>query len=177
MNAGPKKPLGVSDAMHGAAESTSKLDNIFGRTIGQRVFGFGPHKLIGIELWGIGWKSMHMELLVLANELLDEEAPVDGAAIPEQHNRSTQVAQKVTQEADDLHPRNIGAVETEVKSKPPARWGDTDCGDGRNPLPRVAVSKDRGMADRRPGLAHVRDEEESAFVEEYQMGPKSLGFF
>ena len=59
MNAGPKKALRISDAMHGAAESTCKLDNIFGRTIGQRVFGFGPNKLIGIELWGIGWKSMH----------------------------------------------------------------------------------------------------------------------
>jgi len=163
--------------MHGTAESTSKLDNIFGRTIGHRVFGFGPHKLIGVDLWGIGWKSMRMEPLVSANELLDDEAPVDGAAIPEQHNRSAQVAQKVTQEANDLHFRNIGAVETEVKSKPLARWGDTECGDGRNPLPRVAVFEDRRMANRCPGLAHVRDEEESAFVEEYEMGPKSLGFF
>ena len=163
--------------MNSAAESTCKLNQVLWRTIGQRVFGFGPHKLIGIEFWGIGRKSMYMEPLVLANELLNDEAPVDGAAIPEQHNRSAQVAQKVTQETDDLHPRNIGAVETEVKAKPLARWGDTDCGDGRNPLPRVAVSEDRGMADRRPGLAHVRDEEESAFVEEYEMGPKSLGFF
>ena len=177
MNARPKKPLRVSDSMHGAAESTSKLDNIFGRTIGQRVFGFGPHKLIGIDLWGIGWESMHMEPLMLANELLDDDTPVDSATIPEQHNRSAQVAQEVAQEADDLHPRNIGAVETEVKSKPLARWGDGDCGDGRNPLPRVAVFEDGGMADRRPGLAHVRNEEKSAFVEEYEMGPKSLGFF
>ena len=163
--------------MDSAAEPTSKLDDVLWCTIGQRALGFGPHKLIGIELWGIGWKSMHMEPLVLANELLNDEAPVDGAAIPEQHNRSAQVPEEVTQEADDLHPRNIGAMETEVKSKPLARWGDGDGGDGRNPLPRVAVSKDRGMADRRPGLAHVRDEEESAFVEEYEMGPKSLGFF
>ena len=120
---------------------------------------------------------MHMEPLVLANELLNDEAPVNGAAIPEQHNRSAQVVQKVTQEADNLHPCNVGAMETEVKSKPLARWGDGDCGDGRNPLPAVAVSKDRGMADRRPSLTHVRDKEESAFVEEYEMGPKSLGFF
>ena len=65
---------------------------------------------------------MHLEPLVLANELLNDEASVDRAAIPEQHNRSTQVAQKVTQEADDLHPRNVGAMGTEVKSKPLARW-------------------------------------------------------
>ncbi len=56
--------------MDRAAEPTSKLNDVLWRTIGQRVFGFGPHKLIGIELWGIGWKSMHMEPLVLANELL-----------------------------------------------------------------------------------------------------------
>src|SRR5207245_8923331 len=153
--------------MHGAADSTSKLGNIFGRTIGQRVFGFGPHKLIGIELWGIGWKSMHQEPLVLANELLDDEAPVDGATIPEQHNRSAQVAQQVTQEADDLHSRSIGAMETEVKSKPLARWGDGDCGDGRNPLRGVGVSEDGGWGDWRPRLAQDRREEEPAFGEDY----------
>ena len=177
MNAGPKKPLRAPDAMDSAAEPTSKLNDVLWCTIGQRALGFGPHKLIGIELWGIGWKSMHMESLVLANELLDDDAPVDGAAIPEQHHRSAQVPEEVTQEADDLHSRNVVAVETEVKSKPLARWGDGDCGDGRNPVPPVAVSKNRGMADRRPGLAHVGDEKESAFVEEYEMGPKSLGFF
>ena len=95
MNAGPKKPLRAPDAMDSAAEPTSKLNDVLWCTIGQRVFGFGPHKLIGIELWGIGWKSMHQEPLVLANELLDDEAPVDGAAIPEQHNRSAQVPEEV----------------------------------------------------------------------------------
>lgn len=163
--------------MDSAAESTCKLKDVLWRTIGQRVFGFGPHKLIGIEFWGIGWKSMRMEPLVLAKKLFDDDAPVDGAAIPEQHNRSWQVPVEVTQESDDLHSRNIGAVETEVKSKPLSRGGDSDRGDGRNPIPPVAVSEDRGMADRRPGLAHVRNEEESAFVEEDEMGPKSLGFF
>lgn len=163
--------------MDSLAESTCKLDNIFGRAIGQRVFGFGPHKLIGIEFGGIGRKSMHMEPLALANELFNDDACVNGAAVPEQHNWAAQVAQQVTQEADDLHPRNVGAVETEVKSKPLMRRGDTDGGDGRNPLPAVAVSKDRSLADWRPGLAHVRNEEESAFIEEHEMGPKSLGFF
>jgi hypothetical protein len=163
--------------MDSAAQPRSQLDDVLWCTIGQSEFGFGPHKLIGIKLWGIGWKSMHLEALVLANELLDDDAPVDRAAIPEQYNRSAQVPQKVTQEPDDLHPRNIGAVETEVKSKALARWGDGNGGDGRNPLSRIAVSEDRGMADRRPGLAHVRDEEESAFVEEDEMGPKSSGFF
>jgi hypothetical protein len=97
--------------------------------------------------------------------------------LPSQSNNRSAQVEEVTQEADDLHPSDVGGMEAKVKSKPLARWGDRDGGDGRNPLPCVAVSKDRGMADRRPGLAHVRDEEESAFVEEYEVGPKSLGFF
>lgn len=158
-------------------EAAAKLNDVLWRTVGQRVFGFGPHKLVGVEFWGIGWKSMHMEALVLANELLDDDASVNGAAIPEQHNRSAQVAQEVTQESDDLHPGDIGAVKTEVKSKPLVRRGDGDGRDSSNALPAVAVSEDRGVADRRPSLAHVRDEEEAAFVEEDEMGPKSSGFF
>ena len=82
MNAGPKKPLRAPDAMDSAAELTSKLNDVFWRAIGQRVFGFGPHKLIGIELWGIGWNPIHMEPLVLANELLNDEAPVEWGRHP-----------------------------------------------------------------------------------------------
>ena len=143
MNAGPKKSLRAPDAIDSAAEPTSKLNDVLWCTIGQRALGFGPHKLIGIELWGIGWKSMYIEPLVLANELLDDDTPMDGATIPEQHNRSAQMAQEVTQESDDLHPGNIGTVETEVKSKPLARRGDGDGRDGRNPIPRIAVPADR----------------------------------
>ena len=88
MIAGPKKPLRAPHTMDSAAEPRSKLNDVLWYTIGERVFGFGPHKLIGIEFWGIGRKLMHMESLVLANELLDDEAPVDGTAIPEQHSRS-----------------------------------------------------------------------------------------
>ena len=95
MNAGPQKSLGVSDAMHSAAEPVAKLDNIFGRTIGQRVFGFGPYKLIRVKFWGIGGEPMHMEPLVVVEELLDDDAPVDGAAIPEQDHRCAQMPQKV----------------------------------------------------------------------------------
>ena len=82
MNAGPKESLGVSDAMHRAAQSAAKLNNIFGCTIGQRVFGLGPYKLIRVKFWGVGREPMHMEPWVMEEELLDDCAPVDGAAIP-----------------------------------------------------------------------------------------------
>ncbi len=163
--------------MHSAAQSAAKLDNIFGRTIGQRVFGLGPHKLIRIEFWGIGWEPMHMEPAVVAKEFFNDDTPVNGAAIPQEHDGCAQMPEEVAQKADGLHPRDVGGMEVKVKPKPLSQWRDSDGGDGRNPIPLVAVSEDGGMADRRPGLADVRNEEEAAFVEECEMGPKSLGFF
>lgn len=177
MNAGPKESLGVSDAMHSVAQAAAKLDNIFGCAIGQRVFGFGPYKLIRVKFWGVGREPMHMESAVMEEELLDDCAPVDGAAIPQEHNGCAHMPEEVAQKGNDLHPRDVDGMEAKVKSEPLSRRGDRDGGNGRDPVPAVAVSEDGGTADRRPGLAHIRNEEKAAFVEEYEMGPKSLGFF
>lgn len=177
MNARPKKSLGVSNAVDCATESASKLNDVLGRTVGQGVFGLGPHELVRVKLRGIGREPMHMEALVAAQKLLNDEAPVDGAAIPKKYNRPAQVPEKVVQESDDLHAGDVDAVQTEVKSKPLPQRGYGDGRDGRNPIPLIAVSEDGRLPDRCPGLADVRDEEEPAFVEKYEMGPKSSGFF
>lgn len=177
MNAGPKKSLGVSDAVDCAAESACKFNDVLGRTVGQDAFGLGPHELVRVKLRGIGREPMHLEPLVAAQKLLNDDAPVDGAAIPKEYNRPAQVPEKVAQESDDFHTGDVGAVQTEVKSKPLVHRGYGDGRDGRNPIPLVAVSEDGRLPDRCPGLADVRDEEEPAFVEKYEMGPKSSGFF
>lgn len=114
---------------------------------------------------------------MLTQELLDDDAPMDAAAIPDEHDRPAQVAQEVAQEPDDLQPRDVGGVETEVEPQFLARGRDGDGGDGRDAIPPVAVPEDGGPADRGPGLADVRDEEEAALVEEREMGPKPAGFF
>ena len=64
MNTGSKKSLGVSDSVDCAAESASKLNDVLGRTVGQGVFGLGPHELVRVKLRGIGREPMHMEALV-----------------------------------------------------------------------------------------------------------------
>ncbi len=66
MNAGPKKSLGVSDAVDGAAESACKFNDVLRRTVGQGAFGLGPHELVRVKLRGIGREPMRMEPLVPA---------------------------------------------------------------------------------------------------------------
>ena len=68
-------------------------------------------------------------------------------------------------------------METTVQPEMLPGWGHGDTGDDGDAIPSIAVFEQRGLSDRRPRLADVRDEEEAAFVEEDEMGPKSLGFF
>ena len=163
--------------MDGAAEAASEFGDVLGRPIGESVLGLGPDELLRIDLWRIRRKGEDMKPLVLAQEFFDNDALVDGAAVPEQYHRPPQMAKQVPQESDDLHAGDVLAVETKVKPKALARGGYREGGDCGNPIPSVAVSEDGGLPDRRPCLTDVRDEEKSAFVEECEMGAKSSGFF
>ena len=120
---------------------------------------------------------MDVKPCMRAQEVVDDDPPVHGAAVPQEHHRSTQMPEKVAQASDDLHAGDVDGVETKVQSETPSGWGHGDTGDDGYPIPPVAVFEKRGLSDRRPGLADVRDEEESAFVEEDEMGPTSSGFF
>ena len=120
---------------------------------------------------------MDVKSCVLAQEVLDDDARVDGAAVPQEHHRPTQMPEKVAQEPDNLHAGDVDRVETKVQPEMLPRWGHGDTGDDGDAIPSIAVFEQRGLSDRRPGLADVRDEEEAAFVEEDEMGPKSLGCF
>lgn len=52
-----------------------------------------------------------------------------------------------------------------------------DARNGGNPISLVAVPQNRSFTRRGPRPADVGNEQETAFVEECQMGPKSCGFF
>lgn len=155
----------------------SEFDNILRRAIGQGTLGLGPNEFVRVEFRSIGWEELNIQSPLLAQEVLDDEALVDGASIPKQHHRSPQVPEQIAQEFHDLHARDVGAVETEIESKPPPTGRDGESGDGGDPIMPVAVSEDRGLPNRSPGLADIRHEEEAAFVEKGEMGPKSSSFF
>ena len=176
MNARPKPPLGVANTRESPAESASKFTDVLGRPVGQRVLGLCPDELIRVQLRGIGREPMHMEPLVSVQKVVDADAPVNGATIPEEQERPAHVLEEVAQESDHLHPRDVGAVEPEVQSKSCACGGDGNGRDGGEPISLVAVPEDWRIPDRGPGLADVRDKEEPAFVEKDEMGPKSSGF-
>lgn len=111
MNAGPKQSLRSAHAVKRAAEAAPKFRDVLWCAVGQRILGFGPDELIRVDLRGVCRKAMGVKSLVLAQELLDDDALVDGAAIPEQDNRSPQVPEEVAQESNDLHSGDVGRVQ------------------------------------------------------------------
>ena len=74
--------------------------------------------------------------------------------------------QQQAKELDDPLPVDVLAVASEVHADPLPGRGDRDRGDDRDPIVPIAMAKDRGLSDWRPGLSDVRGEHEAAFVEE-----------
>lgn len=68
-------------------------------------------------------------------------------------------------------------MKPKIKPETLAGGGDSDGGNRGNSIPPIAMPADRRLPNRCPSLAEIRDEEEPAFIEEYQMGPQSSGFF
>lgn len=163
--------------MDRTAQLYSKRGDIQRRAIGQSMLGLGPNKLVRIKFRSIGWETMDLKTFLLENKIFDNNAPMDRASIPKEHNRSAQMLKKVAQKGDDLHSGDIVRMATEVKSQTLFGRGNSNAGDDGNPVSFVAMLENRGFPDRRPSLADVRDEEKSAFIEEDEMGPKSLSFF
>jgi hypothetical protein len=68
-------------------------------------------------------------------------------------------------------------VKAGMERQAPAARRNHQGRDRRELLPVAGTAQNRRLAPRRPGPTDVRDEEEPAFVEEDEMGPKSFGFF
>ena len=102
---------------------------------------------------------------------------VDTASIPDQEHMPAQMTQQMPQVSDDLRAGDVIGVEADIKSETSAVRRDGKASDGRDFIAPIAVAQDWRAARRGPGSTNVRDEQESAFVQERQMGSKFLGFF
>lgn len=120
---------------------------------------------------------MDMEAFLISNKIPNDNTPMDRAPIPKENDGSAQMLEEASQKSDDLHSCDIVCMATEVKSQTFSGWGYGNAGDDGNPISFVAMLENRSFSDRRPSLADIRDEEKSAFIEEDEMGSKSLRFF
>ena len=161
----------------GAAERLRELAEVLRGAIGQLLLGVGPHKLVRVEFGRVGGKGVDVEPRSAPKELAHEPALVDRASVPEEDHLAAQVPQEVPEKPDDLHARDVGGVEVDIQPQAAIGRRRRKGRDGGDPVVPVAVAREGGAAAGRPGLAEVRDEQKSAFVEEREMGATPSGVF
>jgi hypothetical protein len=118
-----------------------------------------------------------MESRASGEERPDLAPAMDRTAIPEQVDRSAQVAQEVTEEGLDIEAGEIVAPAPQIQCHPPALGRHRQPATDRQTVVAVPVTDARRLSLGRPGPAHIRDKQEPALIDEHEMGATSSGVF
>jgi len=87
------------------------------------------------------------------------------------------MAQQLAEKYAYLLLPNVVVVEMIVEAQSLLFRTDRDSGDDRDFVPLLAMTMNRSVASRSPGLDHVGNQEESRLVREYQMGAQPSSVF
>ena len=98
--------------------------------------------------------------------------------IPEQDDRSEQMAQQQAEKAHDLLLRDVGQVVERVETAPLAARTDRHRRDRGHLVMRVvAMAQEGRVPSRRPRAPDRGNQQKAALVKEYQMGVQAVRFF
>lgn len=168
----------MSKPVQAAGDLGEELVLGIGPTVGKFRFGEMPHPFFGIELGRIGRESLEMESGVGAAQSADQIAPMDAAVVPQNDDEAAQVAQEMTQEVADLGLLNVLGMQAIVQPQALPYGTDREPRNHRDLLtPALAVTNDRSLPARGPGLANRGDQEEPGFIDEDEVGTQPLGVF
>lgn len=151
---------------------------VVGDTIGQAFFEMRPDKLIGIKFRRVSREVKGLNSRSASKDLLDEFGSVKRASVPKKDDRAWEVAPEMTEKLPDLFGSDVlVGIEARVEPKTFSFGRDGDGRDRRNFCPASSDNEDGCFAFNRPGLLKVRNEGESALIQEYQAGSKPFGLF
>lgn len=145
--------------------------------VGELVLREPPDAFIGVELRRVTGEAMKMEPGEGTAEGADRVSLVNRAAVPEQHDRSSEMAEQMAKEGADLWVLDVLRVEAVVQAETTAPRAHGDARDHGDPIAPVVVVEKRRLSARRPGLADTRNQEEARLVDEDEMGTQPRGFF
>jgi len=136
-----------------------------------------PDLLHWVELWSVAGKVYKLKARELLLNRSDDRPPVNAAVVPYNDDVSSKVPQENAQEFGRVACCEIGWLKAYVEAEPlvASRYGErSKSGDT---VVTIVVANDRRLTGDSPGPATTRNEQEAAFIEEGEVGPKSLPFF
>ena len=154
------------------------MTDVFGDQIRQRPLKLIPDEFIRVEFGRVAWEEVRVNSGVAAQEGLNQFGAVNLAAIPQQHNVTSQMPGQSLQEASDLKGADIFiGMETNIERQMLSFGRNRDCGDGRDFRPVARHAHDRRLPSGRPGFSDIGNQKEAAFVEKDKRCAKPLSVF
>ena len=155
----------------------SDISSVARQAVGCVAFEIIPDLFDRIEFRCVCGKAFQMQARVVAADLRNVWALVDSRLIPKKDDVSAQVVQKFPEKLGHMKGLEVVLLEANIEPDAFSNRGDGDRSQRRDAVVFVAVADDRGLSLWPPSPAARRDEQETAFIEEGQVGPKSLRVF
>lgn len=173
----PQQLLGCFHPAYGAPQMDAQFLLAIMCAIGQIPLAVRPNLFYRIQFRRVRRKSMHMKSLMLSQKFFDCLASMNLSAVPDQDDTSPQMTQEIAKKRDDFVTRYVLGVQANVQSQFPPSRRHRQNANNRYLLTPVSVFENRGLANRTPCPANIRNQKESGLIKKPHVGPKSSGFF
>jgi hypothetical protein len=118
-----------------------------------------------------------MQARLFSQKFLDLCASVNLTTIPNDKDMSPQMPQEMTQKSNHFQSTNIVLMKSCIKPQPASCWRNRQNANNRYFVTPVTMPQNRGLANGSPCPTDVWNQQEPAFIEKTQMGPKLSGLF
>jgi hypothetical protein len=172
-----EKSLRTTDSSDGTSQMCSQMIGGFVGAVRQVPLTVCPDVFNRIKFRGIARQAIDMEPFMFFQEGLNISSFMNGATVPYKNHLLSQVPQQISEKSDDLMTRDVVGMESDIKAKSSTARRYCKAADGRYLLMAVTMAEDWCFTRRSPRSTDKRYEQEPAFVQECQVGPKFLGFF
>jgi hypothetical protein len=165
----------VPQAGGGAAELAFELGQVAAAPVAQLdLFQVAPDPLVRVRVRGVTGQGFEVQApgRAVGQEVLDDLAPMDRGAIPDDQELAREVAQQVPEEAH--HVRALEGAGQDLQQQAPLRG---EAADRREVVARERDGQGRGVAPRGVGAHPGRQQVEPGLVDPDDRAPLVPGFF
>jgi len=160
------------------AQVILELPRIVRPSVGEGGAGLIPHSFVGIEFRSVGRQQFQMDAPTTAEEGSHGVALMATAIVPDHDHMPPKMLEQLPQEIRHRHVIEIRVRQTtKIETDPTTLRADGESRDDRDLLMLQMVPVDRGLGDQSPGPAHGGGQEETAFVDEDEVGAQVVGVF
>lgn len=176
-DAASERTLGSCETSDFLAEEFHQLGLGVRPPVGEAPLEMVPDALVGIEVRRIRRKRNEVKALGPLEKLPNWFPTVDVPIVEKDEDVSANLAEKMPEEVSSLPALDVVFVEVAVKcaTKSPRTYGDSR--NRRDPIMPLAESETGCLADWAPRLPDGRNQEETGFVDEDDVGAQPCGVF